>query len=94
MTRKPLDDNQLDLFDTGPRKSPYPKILYTADRPGSGPNGETCKSCRWSRKKTGVAGVYLKCFHPSVKTHTNGPGSDIKARWPACSAWEPKPDGE
>lgn len=66
------------------RKPTVPKG-YAAP-PGSGPNGETCKSCkhyairRWSKD-------YRKCA--LMRAHwTCGPGSDIKAGSPACSRWE------
>lgn len=57
--------------------------------PGTGPTGETCRTCahlarvRHSKK-------YLKCL---LERHrwTNGPGTDIRASSPACKRWEPKP---
>lgn len=53
---------------------------------GSGPAGETCRSCahcyavRYSKK-------YYKC---DLVKETRGPGSDIKLKWPACARWEAK----
>jgi len=71
----------------GKRRSTVPNGY--AARPGTGPAGETCKTCkhicrhRWSK-------VYLKCgMAKGLWTH--GPGSDIKASSPACAKWE-KPD--
>jgi len=29
--------------------------------PGTGPEGETCRTCEFKTKKPGVAGHYLKC---------------------------------
>ena len=53
--------------------------------PGTGPNGETCRSCahycRIYRAKT-----YLKCGLMQ-NAWTGGPGSDIKAASPACAKW-------
>lgn len=59
--------------------------MYAAE-PGTGPNGETCKSCKnivrrkWDK-------VYLKCGLTKANW-TKGPGTDIKAGSPACSKWE------
>lgn len=61
-----------------------------ADYPGSGPEGETCRSCdHYERTSTGGNKHYLKCgLMRAVRTH--GPGTDIKAGSPACSKWEKK----
>lgn len=57
-----------------------------ADRPGTGPEGETCKSCK-NIYRHEMARTYLKCM--LQRTHwTGGPGTDIKAGAPACSKWE------
>jgi len=59
---------------------------YAAD-PGTGPEGETCKTCRFKMRKPGVAGHYLKC--EIMREHwTGGAGTDIKASSPACRYWE------
>lgn len=59
-------------------------------KPGTGPAGETCKTCkhyyvrRW-------AGTFRKCL--LMKPHwTNGPRTDIRARDPACKKWERRGD--
>lgn len=60
-----------------------------ADVPGKGPEGETCKSCRFSACRK-MSRNYWKCFlmidkwKGSVKT-------DIRLSSPACSKWQPKP---
>lgn len=57
-----------------------------AATPGSGPEGEFCKTCkhlyRHERSK-----AYLKC---NLMRHawTCGPGSDVRANSPACARWE------
>lgn len=51
---------------------------------GKGPEGVTCKRCTHIYHN----GRYLKC---DFRTHTNGPGSDHKAGWPACAKFEAKP---
>lgn len=57
-----------------------------ADRPGSGPEGETCKTCKHYYRKT-MSKAYLKC-NLMRKLWTGGPRTDIKAASPACSKWE------
>jgi hypothetical protein len=64
---------------------PIPKGLY-ADRPGTGPEGETCGSCNHLARKC-LARTYLKCALMQGKW-TGGGGTDVKARAPACSKWE------
>ena len=52
--------------------------------PGTGPQGETCRTCvhlvRRQRAKT-----YLKC---DLVKWTSGAGTDVRAKDPACSRWE------
>lgn len=61
------------------------KGMY-ADVPGTGPAGETCKSCKHIYRRQ-MASVYLKC-EMTQAYWTGGPGTDIKAGSPACSKWE------
>lgn len=70
--------------DTKPRRKPTKANGY-AWKPGTGPAGETCKTCaHYTRVQH--AKVYLKCgLMRSV--WTNGPGTDIKAGSPACQKW-------
>lgn len=60
------------------------KGLYAA-RPGTGPVGETCGSCKHIVRAWN--GRYRKCDLVR-RLWTHGPGTDIKARSPACSKWE------
>lgn len=71
------------------RKGTPPKG-YAAP-PGTGPKGETCGTCdHILRRRLGK--IYLKCGKAEYKW-TGGPGSDIRARAPACRLWEPRSDG-
>lgn len=45
---------------------------------------EKCATCRHLRRKT-FSRTYLKC---GKGPDTNGPGTDLRARWPACVLWE------
>ena len=56
--------------------------------PGSGPAGETCKSCRHSYRRDGANRNFWKC---DLIRATKGPGTDIRVSSPACSRWEQQP---
>jgi len=58
--------------------------------PGTGPEGETFKTCRHLFRRK-MSHVYLKC-KLMEQQWTCGTASDIKAKTPACARWEPKPD--
>lgn len=55
--------------------------------PGTGPAGETCGTCKHRIVKQGSARNFQKC---GKTKWTNGPGTDIRAKDPACKLWEPK----
>jgi len=57
--------------------------------PGTGPEGETCKTCEhYVHRPSGSGKVFRKCLLMR-RAWTNGPGSDIRAKDPACREWEP-----
>jgi hypothetical protein len=59
-----------------------------AAAPGTGPEGETCKTCR-NLERVRFAKSYLKCG--LMRSHwTGGPGTDVKAGDAACSKWMPR----
>ncbi len=61
------------------------KRAYPA-QPGTGPPGQTCKTCKHYFRNDYHAKVYLKCgLMQNAWTH--GAASDIKASSPACSNW-------
>lgn len=63
-----------------------------AGRPGAGPAGETCRSCRHYAHNHGYEGRskgYPKCWLMRA-IWTNGPGTDIRAGSAACEKWEAK----
>lgn len=57
--------------------------------PGTGPSGETCATCKYLYRKN-MAKTYLKCLRSKGKW-TGGAKTDVRARSPACSGWEPTP---
>jgi len=90
-----MNPGQEDLFGE-PITSPEPVANSTkrkktqpkgyAAPPGTGPKGETCKTCEhYCRIR--YAKTYLKCAKVRARW-TNGPGTDILAKSPACAYWE------
>ena len=68
-----------------PRKSTEPRRGHAA-RPGTGPAGETCKSCEHYTLRH-FAKTYRKCGLVRA-AWTRGPGTDIRAKDPACQFWQ------
>jgi len=78
-----------DLFGDDlppPRKRGVTVANGYADEPGSGPDGETCKTCAYFRRKRS-ASTYFGCILCYLNW-THGTGSDIRAGSPACRQWE------
>lgn len=76
-----------DLFDVGPREPKRnERVPCTAGPIGSGPAGETCKTCA---HLVGVqfAKTYWKCGLMK-RFWTGGSGTDVKRAWAACEKWE------
>ena len=84
----------IDLFGESPKQ--FTKVQIKRGReseprgyaamPGTGPAGETCKSCRHYVIKQ-MAKAYRKCGLRRA-VWTGGAGTDIRASAPACSKWE------
>lgn len=53
---------------------------------GSGPEGETCRTCKHAYCVS-YAKTYWKC---GLVKATGGPGTDIRLKWAACSRWVKK----
>lgn len=70
------------------KRGPKHKRHGYAAPPGSGPTGETCKSCKNLTRKV-LAGTFLKCALMSAHW-TGGYGTDVLARSPACRRWDKK----
>lgn len=58
-----------------------------AARPGTGPEGESCKTCAHCVLRSGTKGRYYKCALMRAEW-TGGRGSDVAYRSPACAKWE------
>lgn len=82
------------LFPDDDPKPPlkYPKNGYAA-RPGTGPEGKRCADCTHCVRRRMPSGrkQFYKC---ELMKHlwTNGYGSDIGYRSPACKLFEEKDD--
>lgn len=70
------------------KRVPKQKKNGYAAIPGTGPAGETCKTCDHLTRKV-MAGTFLKCGL-MVAHWTGGYGTDVLARSPACRWWEAK----
>lgn len=47
---------------------------------------QTCGGCAHLREKeTGARRTFFKC---ALGRDTNGPGTDIRKKWPACELWK------
>ncbi len=68
----------------GIKRGPQPKGYFAA--PGTGPEGETCRTCKHATAKR-MSKTYWKCGKASARW-TGGLGSDIRLKSPACVGWE------
>lgn len=71
------------------KKKRVTKANGYAAQPGTGPEDEFCKTCAHYRRTMTHAKSYPKCFLRE-RFWTHGPGSDIRAKSPACRHWEKK----
>lgn len=55
--------------------------------PGTGPAGQTCKTCSHSYPTGNCRRTYWKC---DLVKMTHGPGTDILIKAPACKFWRLK----
>jgi len=83
-----------DLFPDMPVDAPVPGVRSTdrVDRahaapPGTGPEGETCGSCRYLGGKR-MSRTWYKCVLRK-KEWTSGSGTDVRKKDAACRLWEP-----
>lgn len=83
LDRALLPSERSRLFRKGPQPRGY------AAPPGTGPAGETCKTCAHLFRNE-MSKTYLKCSRNRANW-TGGKASDILARAPACRLWDPAP---
>src|SRR5690349_4201789 len=78
---EPVDERSLPLAVASGKRKPTKPNGYAAP-PGTGPDGRTCADCQhYCIKRMG--NTYRKCGLMRANW-TGGPGTDIKARAPAC----------
>lgn len=70
----------LVLGRKNPRKNVNPLVILL----GCGPAGELCRNCKHFYRKH-YSRTYYKC---ELRGDTNGPGTDHRAKWPACVRFE------
>lgn len=85
MNRVPPD---VDLFGEPVRDPVRLNFGAYPYKPGSGPSGETCRTCDNATLHTYHDKRYWKC---GLVVPTSGPGTDIRLKTPACRAWRRKP---
>jgi hypothetical protein len=74
--------------DSRKRKPTVPQGY--AAQPGTGPEGKTCRDCRYKQTHSNTgAKSWIKCELRRA-TWTHGPGTDIRASSPACAKFAPK----
>ncbi len=73
---------QADFLGGGGRKMG----VGHAGLPGTGPDGETCGSCKWARRQPGTQNTYYKCGHERGSV-TSGAATDIRLKDAACEYW-------
>lgn len=81
-------NTEVDLFgqEILTEKRQPTKLKGYAAPPGTGPKGETCRTCEhYCRVRK--ANTYRKCGKVRDRW-MGGPGTDILARSPACAYWE------
>ena len=82
-----MELTEVDLFGVVIADPPQQKQRGYIAPPGTGPNDETCSSCRFFCRVK-YSKTYFKC-ELMYKGWTHGYGTDIKARSPACRCWQP-----
>lgn len=76
-----------DITDTDLR--PRRRDMAHAAKPGTGPEGETCGTCRHLARLQ-YQNVYLKCGLMKA-VWTGGRATDIRCKDAACRMWEQTP---
>lgn len=74
------DPPEPKLYATAPKANPCVRIF------GPGPEGVKCKDCAHLWRKR-FSRTYYKC---DLRGNTNGPGTDHRVNWPACSQFVPR----
>jgi hypothetical protein len=87
------DEVDLDAMWNAPMRSGGKKRKPTQKRghawkPGTGPEGETCGTCRHCVRKH-LAKTYIKCGKNEA-AWTGGTATDIRVKDAACKFWEKK----
>lgn len=79
----PEEPFELQPYEGEP--GPKNKVRGYAAHPGTGPAGESCRTC----KHLGGHSRGRRWYKCSLVKMTLGPGTDIRLKSPACWRWEP-----
>lgn len=79
-------------WQRGGRVTTKGRVVYDtprgyAARPGSGPQGEKCRTCTHLHRTSGGAKTFFKCRLIQHRW-THGAATDIRANAPACAHWQ------
>lgn len=86
-TRTEGDPRTRDRARTARQRRAVAQGLHPLRGDPSRPDLGTCGDCRHRVMRGGAAKPFPKCDRGPI---TNGPGTDVRAWWPACSRHEPK----
>ncbi len=88
--QKDLFGSENDLPEKKLLKKKRTQANGYAARPGTGPDGEKCKTCNHHVIRR-MSKRYHKCGLVIANNyHTHGVGTDIRVNSPACTNWEEK----
>jgi len=88
--RRPVQKNIFGKNEPARKMIPYghEKPNGYADKPGTGPAGESCKTCKFNVLLATKSPVH-KCFLMRAQWDRSAL-TDIRVKSPACSKWEGK----
>lgn len=81
----PTGEQQAWLTDQMAKQTTPERVNPCVALFGKGPDGKTCRTCAQLMRRGGASKVYLKC---ALRKNTNGPATDHRAGWMACSKYE------
>jgi hypothetical protein len=96
MPKQPEPIEALNIFGEPIKLQPSHGKHYVQPRgyvcpPGTGPRGETCRTCKNANRMRGGSKRWIKCGLNRARW-TGGRATDILARSPACRKWERNAD--
>ena len=85
---------QRDMIGAGQNPGTHMPIHAKAATGKTG-TGLRCRDCAHLYRKTGhFQGAFLKCDKTSIRSDVHSTGPDMRAWWPACTLFDPRPEGD